>query len=111
MANKCVEGKVIVVTGAGRGIGREISLLAAAEGGVWTGLAMVVLLGVVGWRALRTDEVALAVYVALLPFLLLDHFAYSLPQGMVILAVWLGFLDGWYADRRTVSQDLGVFPT
>jgi NAD(P)-dependent dehydrogenase (short-subunit alcohol dehydrogenase family) len=29
---KCVEGKVIVVTGAGRGIGREISLLAAAEG-------------------------------------------------------------------------------
>ena len=32
MANRCVEGKVIVVTGAGRGIGREISLLAAAEG-------------------------------------------------------------------------------
>ena len=32
MANKCVDGKVIVVTGAGRGIGREISLLAAAEG-------------------------------------------------------------------------------
>jgi NAD(P)-dependent dehydrogenase (short-subunit alcohol dehydrogenase family) len=29
---KCVEGKVIVVTGAGRGIGREIALLAAAEG-------------------------------------------------------------------------------
>ena len=33
MANKCVEGKVIVVTGAGRGIGREIAMLAAAEGG------------------------------------------------------------------------------
>ena len=32
MASKCVEGKVIVVTGAGRGIGREISMLAAAEG-------------------------------------------------------------------------------
>jgi NAD(P)-dependent dehydrogenase (short-subunit alcohol dehydrogenase family) len=29
---KCVEGKVIVVTGAGRGIGREIALLAAAQG-------------------------------------------------------------------------------
>jgi NAD(P)-dependent dehydrogenase (short-subunit alcohol dehydrogenase family) len=29
----CLEGKVVVVTGAGRGIGREIALLAAAEGG------------------------------------------------------------------------------
>jgi NAD(P)-dependent dehydrogenase (short-subunit alcohol dehydrogenase family) len=33
VASQCVEGKVIVVTGAGRGIGREIALLAAAEGG------------------------------------------------------------------------------
>jgi NAD(P)-dependent dehydrogenase (short-subunit alcohol dehydrogenase family) len=32
VGNPCVEGKVIVVTGAGRGIGREIALLAAAEG-------------------------------------------------------------------------------
>jgi NAD(P)-dependent dehydrogenase (short-subunit alcohol dehydrogenase family) len=30
--NKLVEGKVVVVTGAGRGIGREIALLMAAEG-------------------------------------------------------------------------------
>jgi len=30
--SKCVAGKVIVVTGAGRGIGREIARLAAAEG-------------------------------------------------------------------------------
>ncbi|GGC63229.1 SDR family oxidoreductase [Chelatococcus reniformis] len=29
----CLEGKVIVVTGAGRGIGRDIALLAAKEGG------------------------------------------------------------------------------
>jgi NAD(P)-dependent dehydrogenase (short-subunit alcohol dehydrogenase family) len=33
VASKCVEGKVIVVTGAGRGIGREIAMLAAVEGG------------------------------------------------------------------------------
>ncbi len=29
----CLAGKVIVVTGAGRGIGKEISVLAAREGG------------------------------------------------------------------------------
>ena len=32
MATPSLEGKVIVVTGAGRGIGREIALLAAADG-------------------------------------------------------------------------------
>src|SRR5260221_9203737 len=29
----CLDGKVVVVTGAGRGIGREIALLAARSGG------------------------------------------------------------------------------
>ena len=33
MAGKSLDGKVVIVTGAGRGIGREIALLAAAEGG------------------------------------------------------------------------------
>ncbi len=31
--SRCLDGQVILVTGAGRGIGREIALLAAAEGG------------------------------------------------------------------------------
>src|SRR6202047_4875991 len=36
---KSLEGKVVIVTGAGRGIGREIALLAAAEGGKGVGNA------------------------------------------------------------------------
>jgi NAD(P)-dependent dehydrogenase (short-subunit alcohol dehydrogenase family) len=30
--NPCLDGKVMLVTGAGRGIGRDIARLAAAEG-------------------------------------------------------------------------------
>ncbi|MBV8258042.1 MAG: SDR family oxidoreductase [Actinobacteria bacterium] len=30
--SRCLEGKVVVVTGAGRGIGRDVALLAASEG-------------------------------------------------------------------------------
>jgi len=33
MAERCLDGKVVIVTGAGRGIGREIALLAARSGG------------------------------------------------------------------------------
>jgi NAD(P)-dependent dehydrogenase (short-subunit alcohol dehydrogenase family) len=32
-SERCLEGKVVVVTGAGRGIGRDVALLAAAQGG------------------------------------------------------------------------------
>jgi O-antigen ligase len=73
----------------------NLPLLAAAEGGILAGLAMVAFLLVLGWRALRTGLPTLAVYLALLPFLMLDHFAYTLPQGLVVLGFWVGFLDGW----------------
>jgi hypothetical protein len=71
----------------------NVPLLLTAEGGVVTGLVVVGLLLALGWRALKGGAVAIAVYLAYLPFFLLDHFAYSFPQGMVLTGLWLGALD------------------
>ena len=35
MADGMLDGKVVLVTGAGRGIGAEVAKLAAAEGARW----------------------------------------------------------------------------
>jgi hypothetical protein len=35
---------------------------------------------------------ALALFLGYLPFVLLDHFPYTHQHGLVLTAVWLGFL-------------------
>ena len=72
----------------------NLVLLAAAEGGILAGLIMALLLLALGWRAWRAGPAALGLYLAFLPFCLLDHLAWSFPQGLVILGVWVGSLDG-----------------
>jgi O-antigen ligase len=71
----------------------SLPLLAAVEGGVVAGALMVALLVALGWRA-RRDVRALALFGAFLPFVLTDHYPYTLLQGLVLLGVWVGALDG-----------------
>lgn len=71
----------------------DLPLLAAAEGGVPAGLLMTALLLVAGWRALTAGRTGLALYGVYLPFVLLDHFAYSFPQGLIITGIWLGVIE------------------
>ena len=71
----------------------NLPLLAGAEGGVLALLAMTAALVWLGWRALRSGPLALAVYTSFLPFCLLDQLAYESVQGVVICAVWLGLVD------------------
>ena len=71
----------------------NVILLVGAEGGVAALLVMVAFFLVVGWRALRAGPIATGVYLAYLPFCMLDHFPYSFPQGLVLTACWLGLLD------------------
>jgi O-antigen ligase len=71
----------------------NLPLLLTAEGGIPAGLAMTALLVVVGWQAFRSGKWAFALYVAYLPFTLLDHFPYSFPQGLIITGFWLAGLN------------------
>jgi hypothetical protein len=42
----------------------------------------------------------LAVTLAVLPFLFLDHLNWSYPQGLFLTAVWLGALDNLGASAQ-----------
>ncbi len=71
----------------------DVVLLVTAEGGLLAGAVLVLLLGVVGWRALRAGPVALTLFALFVPFALLDHFNYTYAQGLVLTGVWLGVMD------------------
>jgi hypothetical protein len=77
----------------------NVVLLIGTEGGVVALLIAAGLFAFVGWRALRTGPVAVAVYLAYFPFAMLDHFAYSFPQGLVLTGIWLGVLDSMSRAR------------
>lgn len=77
-----------------------VPLLVAAESGAFAGAAVLVLLGALGLRAIRgRDDAAIALYLVLLPFWLLDVLPYTLPQGVILTGLWLGALDASHADR------------
>lgn len=70
----------------------NLPLLAAAEGGVLAGLAMLALFAVGGVVAWRGGAASVAVFCAFVPFCLLDHFGYTFPQGLVLIGLWLAAL-------------------
>jgi len=71
----------------------DVPLLAAVEGGVMAGAIAVVLLLALAWRS-RRDVRALALFGSFLPIVLTDHYPYTFLQGVVLLGVWVGALDG-----------------
>lgn len=74
-----------------------LPLIATVEGGVVAGALAVGLLITIGWRA-RRDLRAIAIFAAFLPAVLTDHYSYTYLQGQVLLAIWVGTLDGLAAD-------------
>jgi len=68
-------------------------VLAAVEGGLAAGGVVLVMLGVLGWRT-RRDVRAAALLLAYLPAVLTDQYALDFAQGLVMLGLWVGALDG-----------------
>jgi hypothetical protein len=67
-------------------------LLLVVEGGLLVVPALVLLAIAIGWACCRGGA-AVALTRAMVPFLVLDHLAWSYPQGIVLTGVWLGTLD------------------
>ena len=93
----------------------SVPMAVAAEGGLLLGLvfsaAMVALLV----RAIRTGPIALTVYVSLAPFILLDKFTYTNPNGLMMLSIWMATVDRLWMlrsepdpDRRGISDQGGM---
>jgi hypothetical protein len=82
----------------------DLPLLAAVEGGIVAGGLAAALLVVLGWQA-RRDLAAVALFVAFLPPVLLDHYTYTHLQGVVLLAAWVGMLDGLAARAPVLAPD------
>src|SRR5581483_11693448 len=57
----------------------NLPLLIGGEGGAVALALAVLLFAAVGWRALRAGAVATAIYLAYIPFSMLDHFPYTFP--------------------------------
>lgn len=68
-------------------------VLIAAEAGVAAGVAVLVLLVVTGWGALRAGAPGILLYVVIAPFVVADQFLYTTAQGLVLFGVWIGSLD------------------
>ena len=79
----------------------NLPLLAAAEGGIPAGLLMTALLLVAGWRGWVAGRTGLALWGVYMPFVLLDHFSYTYPMGLIITGVWLGVIELLARDRET----------
>ncbi len=65
-------------------------LMVTAELGIPAGLIFTVLLVALGWKAMTADYRPRLVFVAAVPFLLLDILFYDRPFGLLLLSVWAG---------------------
>jgi O-antigen ligase len=74
-----------------------LPLIATVEGGIGAGAIAIALLIAPAWRA-RRDVRALAVYASFIGLLLTDQFPYNFLQGVIMLGLWVGALDGLARD-------------
>lgn len=84
----------------------NVPMLIGAESGILAGLASFALLIALGFAALRGTLGARLLFVAYLPYLMLDHYPYDAPVGLAITGLWFGAILRLGRDR----PDYGVEP-
>lgn len=77
----------------------NVPALVAAEYGVPLGIMFTVWLGVLGLAALFTSVRAAGVFVAIVPYLLLDHSPILYGYGIALFGLWLATLDYLWQHR------------
>lgn len=82
-----------------------VPMLAAAESGILVGLLMLSFLLLIGVRALRAGPLPLGCFLAFIPFVLLDHFPYTQPQGMAAASLWVALLIALTRRQRQLQED------
>lgn len=75
-------------------------LLAAAESGVLAGLAALALFTLLFVRARQGGTWGLLVFWSFFPMIMLDHFPYTAPHGLVMVGLWAGLIE---SRARTVT--------
>lgn len=82
----------------------NVILMVAAEYGVAIGGLAAIWLIALGVRATRIPAYALGLFLAVLPFLLLDNLHYVYPSGIASFGLWVAVLDfhGGYDEDRSL---------
>jgi hypothetical protein len=71
----------------------NLPLLVTVEFGIAVGVAFTAWLVILGIRAFRLSIYAAALFLSILPFLLLDNLHYVYGNGLAMFAVWIAMLD------------------
>jgi hypothetical protein len=78
----------------------NLPLLVTVEFGIAVGVAFTAWLVILGIRAFRLSIYAAALFLSILPFILLDNLHYVYGNGLAMFAVWIAMLD-YHRDVHT----------
>lgn len=88
----------------------NLPLVIALEAGIPAGLVSIALLGLAALRALRHGPAAQLALAMLLPYVALDHFLWTTPTGLMLMALWAWLVLQGPHDPAVRDADLQRVP-
>ncbi len=93
------------LTGSDTLMVHSVPLMITVEYGVVIGVLAVIWSIAMGVRATRSSVYALGVFLAVVPFLLLDNLHYVFPSGIASVGLWVAVLDFNSANEHESAED------